>query len=117
MLRPSVPLPVPVFAVTVHVVPEPVVEVIDGAVRPPLTSAKLPFATPVTDSLNVTVQETLVAFVGDAPARVIVTVGCTESYVREMTLEAVFGWPPLVNWLALTWQEKVPCAIGLSVQE
>src|SRR5215218_4089527 len=78
--RPSVPLPVPVDAVTVRVAPEPVTLVIDGDVRPEFASAKSAASTPVTLSLNVTVQLTLDAFVGLEPARLIeTTVGAVAS--------------------------------------
>ncbi len=63
----------PVEAVTVRVAPEPETPVTDGVpvMPPPCCSEKLPVATPVTDSLNVTVQETEQAFVGAADTRAI----------------------------------------------
>ena len=70
--RPSVPLPEPVLAVTVRVAPLPVTPVIAGVPpRPLFASAKSLGSTPVTGSLNVTVQLTLEAFVGFASARPI----------------------------------------------
>src|SRR5690349_16047804 len=70
-LRPSVPSPVPSEAVTVQVVPLPVTFVIDGVPPRPLngTSVKLPEATPLTLSENVTVHESEFAFVELAAAR------------------------------------------------
>src|SRR5438874_717388 len=69
--RPRVPSPDPVVAVTLQVLPLPVTLPTD----PPVTEsvrarAKSPASTPVTGSLNVTVHETLPAFVGlAAPTR------------------------------------------------
>jgi hypothetical protein len=72
MFSPSVPLPVPVLAVTVQVVPPPLTPVIAGVPpSPTLTGTKLPLLTPVTLVLNITVQETLAALVGLAAARLI----------------------------------------------
>ncbi len=72
MFNPSVPVPVPVLAETVHVVPLPVTEVIAGVPPSPvLTSEKLLAVTPVTLAPKVTVQETLAALVGLVPARMI----------------------------------------------
>ncbi len=70
-------MPDPVDAVTVHDAALPDTPVIAGDPdRPVLTKVKLPAATPVTDSLKLTVQATLAAFDGVAPARTIpVTVG------------------------------------------
>ena len=66
------PLPLPVLAVTVYVVPLPVTELTAGVPPNPLTAnAKSAEPTPVTDSLKVTVQLTLVAFVGLPTARLI----------------------------------------------
>ena len=80
---PRVPEPVPVDAVTVYVVPLPLAEPEKaGDVRPPLTRVKLALATPVTDSLNVTVQLTVAALVGlEAFATIEVTVGADLSIV------------------------------------
>ncbi|OIQ66091.1 hypothetical protein GALL_523440 [mine drainage metagenome] len=65
IFNPSVPLPLPVLAVTVQVVPLPVTPVMAGVpLNPPLTSAKLLLATPLTLALKVTVQDTLAALVG-----------------------------------------------------
>jgi hypothetical protein len=56
--------------------------VIDGEVRPVLARLKIPVVTPVTGSLNVTVQVTLDALVGLAEPRTIeVTVGAVLSIV------------------------------------
>ena len=68
---------VPVLAVTVQVVPLPVTVVIAGVPPSPVfTSEKSPESTPVTDSLNVTVQLTLEALDGSVLARLMVlTVG------------------------------------------
>ena len=53
----SVPVPDPVDAVTVYVVPEPLTAVTLVPVRPELaTRPKFDVATPVTDSENTTVQ-------------------------------------------------------------
>jgi hypothetical protein len=72
IFNPSVPLPVPVLAVTVRVAPLPVTEVIAGVPpSPEFTSLKLLLLIPVTLALNVTVQETLDALVGLAPATLI----------------------------------------------
>ena len=82
-LSPSVPLPVPVLAVTVYVMPLPDTPVIAGAPpNPGAANAKSDASTPVTVSLNVTVHVTLDAFDGFAAARVIeVTVGGVRSIV------------------------------------
>src|SRR5580700_1219733 len=74
MFKPSVPVPLPVPAVTVHEVagapPTAVTEVIAGEPpRPPFTRLKFPAATPLTALVNVTVQETELKFVGVACAR------------------------------------------------
>jgi hypothetical protein len=72
MLSPSVPLPVPVLAVTVQVVPLPLTPVIVGApLSPELTSVKLPVLTPDTLVLKVTIQEMLANVVGVGLARSI----------------------------------------------
>ena len=69
MSNPSVPVPDPVLAATVHVVPLPVTEVIAGVPpKPELTSVKLLALTPVTLTVNVTVQDTVAAVVGFALA-------------------------------------------------
>ena len=63
--RPSVPLPVPVFAVTVYWLPLPLTLVIVAPVTAPVVArAKSEASTPVTLSLNTTVHDTLAAFVG-----------------------------------------------------
>jgi len=66
-LRPRVPEPEPVLAVTVQVVPEPVTFVIAGCPKSTGTKLKAVAETPVTDSLKVTVQVTLTALVGLVP--------------------------------------------------
>ncbi len=63
------PRPVPVEAVTVYVVPLPVTEVTVPPLSAPVrASAKSAASTPVTASLKVTVQLTLAALLGLAPA-------------------------------------------------
>ena len=61
---------VPVDAVTVQVAPEPAMPVTDGVpvIPPPCCSEKFPLATPVTGSLNVTVQLTELALVSAVAA-------------------------------------------------
>src|SRR5215218_2702723 len=82
IVRGGVPLPAPVATVTVQVVPEPTVAVMLGPVSPVLARTKSVLSTPVTLSLKVTVHCTLVAFVGDAPTRLIdTTVGAALSIV------------------------------------
>src|SRR5581483_3921024 len=83
---PRVPSPLPVFAVTVHVVPLPLTPVTCGVVTPPpAASWKSVASTPVTASLKVTVQETLVAFDGVEPTRLIeLTVGGVLSIVSDL---------------------------------
>jgi hypothetical protein len=68
---PSVPVVVPVFAVTVHVVPLPVTLV--TLVPVPPVRLKFDAFTPVTLSLNVTVQDTVEPLDGLVPARLIET--------------------------------------------
>ena len=81
-LRPSVPLPVPLLALTVYVVPLPVTPVIDVPVTPLATSAKSPASTPVTASEKVTVQLTEAAAVDAGPMRLMeTTVGADLSMV------------------------------------
>jgi hypothetical protein len=81
--NPSVPSPDPVLAVTVQIAPLPVTPVTAGVPPSPVfTTAKLPEATPLTLSLNVTVHWTLKAFVGEEVTRLIeVTVGAVRSMV------------------------------------
>ena len=67
--RPSVPVVVPTFALTVHVVPLPVTVVTLAPVPP--VSAKLAAVTPVIFRLKVTVHATVAALVGSVPARLI----------------------------------------------
>ena len=69
MFKPSVPLPLPVLAVTVHCVagapPTAVTQVIPGAPpRPLFTKLKFAAATPLTALENVTVHCTELKFVG-----------------------------------------------------
>ena len=74
--RPRVPLPVPVLAVTVRVVPVPVTLVMAAPVTPVCASVKSLASTFVTLALKVTVQDTLAALVGLAPASaMLLTVG------------------------------------------
>jgi hypothetical protein len=81
--KPRLPSPPPVDALTVQEEPDPVTLEIDAPETPVGASAKFPLATPVTASLNVTVQETDAAFVGEAPARLIaVTDGFSVSIVQ-----------------------------------
>jgi hypothetical protein len=88
--RPRLPLPPPVLAVTVHVVVGAVPEtdvIVGEPVRPVFASVKFDAVTPLTGSLNVTVHETLEAFVGDEPTRLIdVTVGGVASTTTLMEL-------------------------------
>jgi hypothetical protein len=73
------------------------------------------WATFVTDSLNVTVQETLEAFVGDDPARVIDdTVGAVVSIV-QVTLVALLCVPLLST--ALSWNVCDPAAKPVKLTE
>src|SRR4051794_41610122 len=78
--NPSRPSPGPVLAVTVRVVPEPVRPVIDAPVAALPDSEKFAADTPVTASENVTVHDTLGAFVGFASA---VTINDTAGAVRS----------------------------------
>src|SRR6266550_4519434 len=68
--RPRVPAG-PVFAVTVHVTSDPVTLLIDAPEAPLPDSEKFGEPTPVTGSSNVTVHDTLAAFVGFASATAI----------------------------------------------
>ena len=71
---PIVPSPVPVLAVTVQVVPPPVTPVIAGLpMRPVTMRSKSGSSTPLTDSLKMTVQLTLEAFVGVPLTRLMET--------------------------------------------
>jgi hypothetical protein len=71
-----------VVALTLNVVPDPVMPAIDAVLAPLPESEKFGIAIPVTGSSNVTVQATSAAFVGDASARVIeTTVGAVLSIV------------------------------------
>ena len=71
IFRPNVPEPVPVFAVTVHVVPEPVTVVIDGPDKPVFTRLKFDDVSPVIEASNETSQLSVVALVELLPDRVI----------------------------------------------
>jgi hypothetical protein len=76
------PLPVPVFTVTVRVAPLPLTPAIDAPETPLVASAKSLASTPTTFWLNVTVKSTLDAFVGLAFARLTdATVGNASLYV------------------------------------
>jgi hypothetical protein len=69
-----------VDAFTVHVVPDPVTELIVAPLIPVATSAKFAEVTPLTDSENFTIHATLAALEGSAPVRVIeTTVGGSET--------------------------------------
>src|SRR5262249_42962238 len=72
-LRRRVASPGRAFAVTVYVVPEPDTPVIAGIPPTPLARPKSVGSTPVTDSLNVTVQWTTEAVDGLASARLMDT--------------------------------------------
>jgi hypothetical protein len=93
----SVPFPVPVDAVTVHNAPEPETAVTAGVPdNPDADSEKLPVATPVTGSLNVTVHCTLDALVELEPTRAMdETVGAVVSYPYGVPVEnvAASGFP------------------------
>ena len=96
--RPSVPLPVPVFAVTVYWLPLPLTVVIVAPVTAPVVArAKSEASTPVTLSLNSTVHDTLAAFVGVVPTRLIdCTVGAIVSApaaVVKVLLELTRSFP------------------------
>jgi hypothetical protein len=68
------PVPVPDDAVTEYTDPEPDTDLSFGPLMPlPTTRVKPPMTTPVTLSLKVTVHETVEAFVGLGPARLIDT--------------------------------------------
>ena len=60
MFKPNVPEPLPVEAVTVQVVPDPLTPVMDSPVKllVPSTNEKLLLVTPVTEPAKVTVQLT-----------------------------------------------------------
>ncbi len=69
---PSVPEPVPVLAVTVQLVPEPLTLVMEAPARlPPATRVKLEALKPVTGALKVTSQLSELALVGLALLRVM----------------------------------------------
>src|SRR5438132_1627876 len=96
--RPSDPLPVPVLAVTVYVAPLPVTPVMLGVVSPLFARPKSPVPTPVTFSLNVTVQLTVVALVGLVPVTIEETVGGVVSATTSALVirRVPFGLPVLV---------------------
>src|SRR5262245_12326591 len=89
--RPSVPLPVPVFAVTVYWFPLPLtVVIVAPATVPVVARVKSPASTAVTLSLNSTVHDTLAAFVGVVPTRLIdSTVGAIVSVVYATVLSVL----------------------------
>jgi hypothetical protein len=94
-------LPLPVDAVTIHDVPEPVTFVISGEPpKPVFTSVKFDAVTPVTGSLKVTSHCTLDAFVGDGVCRLIEeTVGGVLSTVTAL-LPVEVELPRSSIWLA-----------------
>ncbi len=66
----------PVLAVTVQVLPPPVTALMNAPLNPPAIRVKAVASTPVTALSKVTVQETVPALVGLAPASTMdVTVG------------------------------------------
>src|SRR5262245_11435751 len=99
MFKPSVPLPEPVDAVTVRVVPDPGTLVIAGEPpSPAFANAKSVLSTPVTDSLNVTVQSTDAAFEGVEPTRTMeLTVGAVRSSVYTWPVKFPFPAPDPPN--------------------
>jgi hypothetical protein len=79
-LSPSVPLPVPVLAVTVYVVPVPITPLMAAPLIPDGTIAKSACVTPLTLLLKVTVNATDDVFVG---------LGCANTI--ELTLTGVLS--------------------------
>src|SRR5438093_1237345 len=103
--RPRVPSPAPVLAVTVYVAPLPVTLVMEAPVTPVAARLKSVESTPVTFWENVTVQETLAALVGLAPARLMdETMG--GPVTTRLTLELVAV--PL-------WLQPLPLAVTVNV--
>jgi hypothetical protein len=96
------------------VVPEPLTPLTAGEPpRPPFASAKSLESTPVTLSLNITVQWTVEALVGLASTLVIeTTVGTVASIVRWKTELSELA-PPSSS-LALTFQQYVPSASAVT---
>ena len=78
--RPSVPLPVPTFAVTTQLVPLPVTEVIDEPVKPLAAKLKAAAVTLVTLRLNVTFHDT-----------VLVMAVCVHAVAQVIAVTAVAG--------------------------
>src|SRR5437870_10448563 len=90
--RPKVPGR-PVLALTVRVAPVPVMPVIDAEPAPLPDNEKFDVPTPVTVSLNVTVQLTVAALVGLGSARVIeTTVGAVLSIVYACPVNVALNW-------------------------
>lgn len=71
MFKPNEPPPVPVFAVTVQVVPEPLTFVMVGPFRKVFARLKLLALKPLTESAKVTVQLTLAALHAKFPPTVL----------------------------------------------
>src|SRR4051794_12667226 len=83
-----VPSPEPVSTVAVYVAPLPVTPVTDAPLTPETAGLKSLESTPVTLSLNVTVNWTLAALVGLAPTRLIdSTVGATASHATVLSAD------------------------------
>ena len=87
------PEPMPVLAVTVHVVPLPVTAEMKAPLTPLAASANALASTPVTLWLNVTVHDTVAALVGLESARLIETTvadgGGLSAIVRNALMELV----------------------------
>src|SRR2546427_12619585 len=102
--RRIVPLPVPLFTVTVKVVPLPLIPVIEAPETPVVVSANSPATTSNTGSLKVTVKSTLLALVGFGSARVIERTLGANLYVTSAIAQsalamivAVAAWGPVVG--------------------
>src|SRR5262245_21895992 len=88
--RPNVPLPVPVFAVAVYWLPLPLTLVMIAPVTRVFAREKAEGSRPVPLPLSTTAHETLAAFVGVVPTRLIdCTVGAVVSTVPKATLLSV----------------------------
>jgi hypothetical protein len=81
--NPNVPLPETVFAVTVHVVPEPVTLEIEPTV-PVFTKLKFEAVSPVSAAAKVTVQLTVEALVDAVPARAIEEIAFIVVWLRGL---------------------------------
>jgi hypothetical protein len=105
-------VPEPVDALTVQVDPDPDTPVTVGVpVSPDGASEKLPFPTPTTDSLKVTVHDTEDAFVGEAFTRVIdCTVGASLSnvYASPTTGTEPPSTLPALSWI---WLGELPLLV------